>query len=838
MRPRRSPFLVAVLLVAAGLMVPAPTAAQPHAAPLRAGLAAIADGAPIDSTIQVRRGTSGPDVAVSVEVDAVPDDAIRAALRRAGLSIRGTWGTTIEGYVAPSRVRELARVAGTRSIAPIRRPLASSFVGPAPTIHGASAWHQAGYTGSGIKVGILDGGFDGFAGLMGGELPATVEARCYAQLGIATANVADCVTAGDKHGTAVAEAVVDMAPAASLYISNASSHADMAATIGWMTAAGVRIINFSQGSVVPEGMGDGLSPYASSIYRVVDQAVAAGAVFIGSAGNEGLTSWMGPTTDTDADGWVEFAPGEEANYVALESGEEAFVSIRWASAASDYDLSIWQGETQLAESADYQSETGDAYELIAFTAPWTGTFEISLRRDSGEAAPVMRLMVVGPATSLAYRTTAGSLPAPADSRNPGMLTVGAVSYQSPTSVEPYSSRGPTFDGRIKPDLVAVDCGPTVALSTFCGTSQSAPIVSGAAALVLQAKPELTPVQLAEFLRSHVTPIGSPVPNNDTGYGSLALGGPPNVPAALSFVAPAASGSEGAPLLGQPAVAVLDAAGTRITAGPGASLAVTLAIGTNPTGGTLSCPAGLTGTAVAGLVRFVGCTIDRAGSGYTIQAQATGLNPVTGSPFAVAPAGAPPALTLTGPATAVAYGKAITLTGQAALPGGAAIAVDAVRLAGGTETDVRPATTDATGTATWSFKPIISADYRIRTIAPGTGLVEVSAPVHVTVLATASTSSSIPSGRTITRSTRIVVTTTIRPIGATVARGRARIDLFQRTSTGWTRRRTVYANADATGRARATIRLPSTGSWWIRSRAEPTASNAASPWTAGVKYTVR
>jgi hypothetical protein len=276
----------------------------------------------------------------------------------------------------------------------------------------------------------------------------------------------------------------------------------------------------------------------------------------------------------------------------------------------------------------------------------------------------------------------------------------------------------------------------------------------------------------------------------------------------------------------------------VTKGPGASLQVALSIGANAGGGTLACPAGLTGTAVAGVVQFTGCSIDKAATGYTLKAEAAGLPPVLGAPFAVAAAGTPPALGLTTSATTVRYGSAIALTGHAALPNGASVAIDAVRLAGGRETDVRPAITDATGAASWSFKPIVTSDYRIRTIAAGTGLVEVSAPVHVTVSATAALRSSIPSGRTISRTTSIVVTNTIRPIGATVARGRARIDIFQRTSSGWVRRRTVYANADTTGLARATVRLSSVGSWWIRSRAEPTSTNTASTWTTGVRYTVR
>jgi hypothetical protein len=601
----------------------------------------------------------------------------------------------------------------------------------------------------------------------------------------------------------------------------------------------VRIINFSQGSVIPEGMGDGNSAYSNSTYGLVDLAVSGGALFVASAGNEGLTSWMGPTSDADADGWIEFVPGDEANSMDLSAGDEVFVGIRWASAGSDYDLSIWQGETQLAQSADFQSQTGDPAELIPFTAPSTGTYEISIRRESASAAPTMRLMVVAAAaTMLTYRTTAGSLPTPADSHNPGLVTVGAVNYQSPTVVEPYSSRGPTFDGRVKPDLVAADCAPTVSLAVFCGTSEAAPFVSGAAALILESNPTLTPTQLAAYLRSHASPVGSPIPNNDSGHGLLTLGTlPGGLATQVAFLAPAATGTVGTPFLGQPVVGITDAAGELVKVGPASIAPVTLSVATNAGGGTLTCASGLTVAAVAGIARFNGCALDQPGSGYVLRADAAGLTGAVGAPFIVAAAGTPPSLSLVAAAVVVTYGSSLGLTGRAE-PGGAGVLVETVRVVGGVDTEPRPATTDALGNATWAFKPIVNSDYRLRLVTPGTGIVEVSGPVRIRVNGTAVLSSSIRGGRTISRTTSIVITNTIRPIGVLAARGRARIDLFQRTSSGWTRRRTVYANADAAGRARATIRLPAAGSWWIRSRAEPTTTNGASPWTAGVKVTVR
>ncbi len=838
MDARRRAALLVALLTAGAALLPLPAVAREPDGQLRAGLTAIAERvSPIGETIETRQRNGGQDIAVSVALASVPDDQIRDLLRDAGLSIRGTLDLTIEGYVSPTRLGELARVDGVRSISPIRHARQTVFVGPAPALHGATAWQQLGYRGNGIKIGVLDGGFEGFAGLLGSELPATVQARCYAQIGVASTAIADCVEPGSNHGTAVAEAIMDMAPGASLYVSNASSPADLAATVTWMTNAGVRIINFSQASsILLEGMGDGLSPYSVLTYSLVDRAVAGGALFVAAAGNSGEISWMGPPTDADADGWVDFAAGDESNYLDLAAGQPIAAALRWASAGTDYDLSIWQGDTLLAESADAQSSTGDPFEILDFTAPAAGRYEVSVLRAEGPAAPTIRLLLWSNAhTQLSYRTTAGSLAAPADSRNAGMVTVGAVDYRTPSVVETFSSRGPTLDGRVKPDLVAGDCAPTVILPVFCGTSEAAPFVSGAAALILEAHPELGPTQLATYLRTHTTPIGSPVPNNETGYGLLGLGPlPGGVPTSLSFLAPAASGSAGAPLLGQPAVGILDAAGQLVTRGPGSILPVTLSLAVSPGGGTMTCPAGLTAVAVGGIARFTGCTIDLPGSGYAVRADSTGLIGASGAPFNVGVAGTPPTLSLAASAATLTYGTALGLTGTATLPGGANAPIEVVRVAGGVDVEPRPATTDAAGGATWSFKPIVTSDYRLRTIAPGTGVVEVSAPIRIKVTAKALQTSSVPSGRTMSRTTSIVVTTTIRPIGVLVARGRARIDLFQRTSAGWTRRKTIFANADTTGRAKATIRLPSTGSWWIRARAEATTTNGASVWTAGVQ----
>ena len=159
--------------------------------------------------------------------------------------------------------------------------------------HLATAWHEAGITGEGVKVGVIDTGFYGLQDLMGTELPAKVVGRCYTDIGVFTSNLSACDNdEQSKHGTGVAESLMDIAPEVSLYIANAGTKGDLQSAADWMIAEGVSVINTSLVWTF-DGPGDGTSPFSFSPLKAVDRAVDGGVVWVTSAGNDAQGTWFG-----------------------------------------------------------------------------------------------------------------------------------------------------------------------------------------------------------------------------------------------------------------------------------------------------------------------------------------------------------------------------------------------------------------------------------------------------------------------------------------------------------------------------------------------------------------
>ena len=122
-----------------------------------------ADGAPVQ-----REGS----VAVTVYLSGNVAD-VAGFLEDNGGDPRNVGEDYIEAYVPMTllgRLSEQPGVVRVREIVP-PEPDFGNITSQGVPAHGAPAWHRAGNTGQGVKVGIIDAGFEGFGSLMGTELP-------------------------------------------------------------------------------------------------------------------------------------------------------------------------------------------------------------------------------------------------------------------------------------------------------------------------------------------------------------------------------------------------------------------------------------------------------------------------------------------------------------------------------------------------------------------------------------------------------------------------------------------------------------------------------------------
>jgi hypothetical protein len=363
---------------------------------------------------------------------------------------------------------------------------------------------------------------------MGTELPSTINGRCYEGLASFSSALSACETES-PHGTAVAEAIIDVAPGVELYIANPRSPLDLRDSVEWMIAQGVRVINHSVGWTW-SGPGDGTSEYPSSPVHSVAAAVEGGALWVNAAGNDALSTWSGPFRDVNSDNWMEFSASSWTawtNAVTLKAGQlfvaQARWDDKWGSAIKGLELHLLNGAgVPVAYSDNSQSGYGDdPYESLSYLSDDDGTYYLALSRVHGPVPSWVQVQAFTGET-LALANPQYSICSPAESSSQGALAVGASYWNDTQTLEIFSSRGPTRDGRMKPDLVAVDGGDSTTYGPggFFGTSQSAAHVSGLAALFLGAFPSASPVDAAEYLRSSAISRGGPQASWGAGLAQL------------------------------------------------------------------------------------------------------------------------------------------------------------------------------------------------------------------------------------------------------------------------------------------------------------------------------
>ena len=441
-----------------------------------------------------------------------------AALRALGVSDSSidTSSSLIKVTVPVGQLASL--VAQLSGVAFVRAPYQPYTLGTLSegraAIH-ADVYGSAGVTGAGVRIAVIDLGFYGLAQAQArGDLPASVGQNDFTGTGL---------TSGISHGTAVAEVIYDIAPDAQLTLIKIGDEVDLDQAVTYCLANGIQIINHSLGWYNTSNY-DG----AGVIADIARRAVNGGILWINAAGNEAQNHWQGTFADGNSDGWND---SSVTFYASTGSPIVLYLTWNdWPAASTDYDLFLYDPASNLlASSTKYQTGTEEPTESIQTTASQSGTYTVRFRGTGSKSLTLYNLY-----QSLSPAVASSSILSPADVTE--VVAVGAVNYANYSTgpQEPYSSQGPTTDGRTKPDLVCPDSVSTgtAPYTTFAGTSGAAPHAAGAAALLLSLQPSLSGAALRTQLLSQVVSMGSP---NIYGLGRLVL-----QPLAPSNQAPVAS----------------------------------------------------------------------------------------------------------------------------------------------------------------------------------------------------------------------------------------------------------------------------------------------------------
>ncbi len=171
--------------------------------------------------------------------------------------------------------------------------------------------------------------------------------------------------------------------------------------------------------------------------------------------------------------------------------------------------------------------TSTSLSYTDFDPPWPSyTWEdmdgnTTIITNGADYAAHLGIVVVNSAGNYGDNTSHNTLGAPADGDS--VIAAGAVGYSG--SRASFSSVGPTVDGRVKPDIMALGSGNVVAspysdntYTSASGTSFSCPLSAGVAALILCANPTLTPMQVRDAMRETASQSNSP--DNLMGWGIL------------------------------------------------------------------------------------------------------------------------------------------------------------------------------------------------------------------------------------------------------------------------------------------------------------------------------
>jgi len=401
-----------------------------------------------------------------------------------------------------NKIEKLAELSSIISIEknhqPIPQTLPGSIISEGVYLTSADLYHSLGVTGKNTAIGIIDMEFGAWEKAQAaGELPKKMTTIDFSGAGF---------SGGGTHGTIIAEQITDIAPQVELHLLKINSLVDLENAIDYVCAQNIPIVSLS---IAWAGLSyyDNTGPVNNLINDAHDNH---GVFFAVAAGNYGESHWRGMWTDADDDSLLEFRSGDEKMaltqlsdvvHVVLNWNQYGYCSFNMA------NLELYvvdEYNTVVASSVGRGS--GYALEYLAFYPNPEKTYAIVVERGTSllSRTESFEITLIVDGARIEYAEQSRSIVDPGSAA--GAFTVSAVYSGNWTDnnlvLEPFSSMGPTNDGRAKPDIFAPDgtASYTSGHEQVFGTSFSAPVVAGAASLILSIDKKMTTDQLEETLK--------------------------------------------------------------------------------------------------------------------------------------------------------------------------------------------------------------------------------------------------------------------------------------------------------------------------------------------------
>jgi subtilisin family serine protease len=380
-----------------------------------------------------------------------------------------------------------------------------------------------GIDGSGIKIAVLDKGFKGYLDLQNrGELP-----RKLTTVDFTNGQQSINPSVGDTHGSACAEIIYDIVPAAEMYLFKVDNQVNFQNALAYCSTNSIKIVSCSIGFDVPDSFMAGGGGIDTNIdTNLTDNKFLS----VVAAGNEADHTWFGSFQNSGTN-YTKFPNGSD--FLIVNVPADADITLMWDdyTGTSIYNMYVYDQYNNEIGHTNFVQNPDKKVVFNNHTRP--NRLKIRIFQNQDTSSPNGRYMrlVFSKGNSSGDvvenpidRNPESSLCMPADARN--ALSVGAVNVSNYGSgpIAYYSSRGPVRNPLLlKPELVGPTGVTTASLGyrSFGGTSAATPHVAGAAALLLSLSTGTTISDLKDQVVGYARQIQSS-PDCTYGNGKLVL----------------------------------------------------------------------------------------------------------------------------------------------------------------------------------------------------------------------------------------------------------------------------------------------------------------------------